>query len=80
MLEVWRGLPEQAAGEEALLDGEALMRLTGLGPGQRLGRLKEWLWRVQIERDLASAAQVQALLEELPWRDQNPSSWPRVAL
>jgi hypothetical protein len=78
LLDVWGSLPALRAGGAPLLDGARLMEATGLGPGQRLGRLKEWLWRVQIERDLTSVEEVEALLSELPWRDQEPSKWPRL--
>jgi hypothetical protein len=78
LLDVWGSLPALRAGGAPLLDGARLMEATGLVPGQRLGRLKEWLWRVQIERDLTSVDEVEALLSELPWRDQEPSKWPRL--
>ena len=91
-IDEWRRLAPLAGGPAPLLDGAALMGATGLGPGGRLGRLKEWLWRLQIERDLSSAEEVRALLEsELPWREGEPdrevggkryssdfNSWPRL--
>ena len=61
----WRALPPLKAGPSPLLDGAALMEATGLTPGARLGRLKEWLWRTQVERDLACVADVAALLEKV---------------
>jgi inhibitor of KinA sporulation pathway (predicted exonuclease) len=79
-VDAWRALPPlrspMAAG--CLLDGQALMAATGLKPGKTLGRLKEWLWRVQVERDLATAAEVAALLDELPWRGTDEGEWPRL--
>jgi hypothetical protein len=80
-VDAWRALPPLAAPASAagcLLDGAALMAATGLKPGKQLGRLKEWLWRVQVERDLASADEVAALLDELPWRESEPDGWPRM--
>ena len=74
----WRALPPLKAGPSPLLDGAALMEATGLTPGARLGRLKEWLWRTQVERDLACVADVAALLDELPWRDTKEGGWPRM--
>ena len=92
LIDEWRRLAPLAGGPAPLLDGAALMAATGLKPGGRLGRLKEWLWRLQIERDLRSVEEVRALLEdELPWREGEPdrevggrryssdfSSWPRL--
>jgi hypothetical protein len=75
-VEEWRRLPPLRAGGAPLLDGAALMRATGLAPGRTLGRLKDWLWRVQVERDLPDVAAVRALLDELPWRDTDPAGWP----
>jgi len=91
-IDEWRRLPPLAGGPAPLLDGAALMSATGLKPGGRLGRLKEWLWRLQIERDLSSVEEVRALLEdELPWREgegerevggvmvgSDFNSWPRL--
>lgn len=92
-IDEWRRLAPLAGGPAPLLDGAALMSATGLKPGGRLGRLKEWLWRLQIERDLSSAEEVRELLDnELPWREGEPNrevggaryssdfnSWPRLA-
>jgi hypothetical protein len=41
-----------------------------------LGRLKEWLFRIQIEQDLASSEEVLTLLGILDWRATDPESWP----
>ena len=76
-VDAWRALPPLSA-PACLLDGASLMEATGLKPGQQLGRLKEWVWRVQVERDLASVADMRALLDELPWRGTDPKAWPRM--
>lgn len=78
-VDAWRSLPPlRAPTGGCLLDGQALMAATGLKPGKTLGRLKEWLWRVQVERDLATADEVAALLDDLPWRGTDESAWPRL--
>ena len=46
-VEEWAALPDLALGRACAVDGARLMALSGLGAGQRLGRLKDWLWRVQ---------------------------------
>ena len=75
-VEEWRRLPPLKAGAGPLLDGAALMAATGLKPGRELGRLKDWLWRVQVERDLGSVEEVAAVLEGLAWRGTDPAGWP----
>ena len=42
------------AGSGPLVDGSLISEITGLEGGKRLGRLKDWLHRIQVERDLAS--------------------------
>jgi hypothetical protein len=75
-VEEWRRLPPLKAGAAPLLDGAALMKATGLKPGRELGRLKDWLWRLQVERDLGSVEEVRAVLEGLEWRGTDPAGWP----
>ena len=75
-VEEWRRLPPLRAGAAPLLDGAALMAATGLKPGRELGRLKDWLWRVQVERDLGSVEEVRGVLEGLEWRGTDCSQWP----
>ena len=62
---------------DALLDGHAIMEATGLAHGQALGRLKEWLHYLQIERDITSAEGMLNLLCRLPW-EQHDGAWPRL--
>ncbi len=67
------------AGNKPLVGGEALMQATGLSAGPRLGRLKGWLHRRQIEEDLATADEVLALLDSIDWQSGEPESWPALA-
>lgn len=62
---------------DPLLDGHAIMEATGLAHGQALGRLKEWLHYLQIERDITSAEGMLNLLCRLPW-EQHDGAWPRL--
>ena len=62
---------------EALLDGHTIMEATGLAHGQALGRLKDWLHYLQIERDMTSQADMLNLLCRLPW-EQADDTWPRL--
>ena len=69
-------LPPLKAGSNPLIDGHVLATTTELPAGRRLGRLKEWLYRIQIEQDLAKADEVLALLDVLDWVATDPESWP----
>ena len=52
------------------------MDVTGLEAGVRLGRLKGWLHRRQIEENLSEADEVISMLETLEWETEDPESWP----
>jgi len=67
------------AGNKPLIDGEKLMMFTGLEPGIRLGRLKGWLHRRQIEENLSDADEVISLLKTIDWKSEEPGSWPSLA-
>ena len=67
------------AGNRPLVDGNMLVDATGLEPGPRMGRLKGWLHRVQVERDLSSSDEVLSLLRELDWNDSDHEEWPALS-
>ena len=60
-----------------LVNGDWIMQRTGLGPGVKLGRLKDWLFRIQIERGYESLDQMETALCTIPWQNGDPNSWPR---
>ena len=62
---------------DCLIDGEWIMERTGLEPGIKLGRLKDWLFRIQIERGYVNLAQMESALCTLPWSNGDPKDWPR---
>ena len=64
------------AGNAPLVDGNMLSRVTGLEPSKRLGRLKGWLHRRQIEEDLISPDDVISLLDGIEWAESDPDQWP----
>ena len=72
-------IPPPRAGNRPLVGGEALMQATELEAGPRLGRLKGWLHRRQIEDDLATSEDVLSLLESIDWQEGEPESWPALA-
>ena len=66
-------------GNKPMVDGEYLMEITGLEAGVRLGRLKGWLHRRQIEEDLRSTGEIISLLDTLDWENGEPTSWPSLS-
>jgi len=67
-----------ANGGRALIDGRVLGEETLLEPGVRLGRLKDFLHRMQIERGLSNSSEVLGLISEIDWEDGDPLSWPKM--
>ena len=64
-------------GIECLVNGEWIMERTGLEPGIKLGRLKDWLFRIQIERGYTDLSQMETALCTIPWASGDPKEWPR---
>ena len=63
------------AGSGPLVDGSRISEITGLEGGKRLGRLKDWLHRIQVERDLASKEEVIELLAGFDWKNSDFEEW-----
>jgi len=76
-LDAWSATPYCLEPVEALVDGRWLMQRTGLPSGPRLGRLKGWMHRLQIERGLSSPAEVEAVLNTLPFLHGESTAWPQ---
>ena len=72
------GTSEPLAGAGRLFDGRWVMDRTGLGSGIRLGRLMAWLHREQVDRDLSTLEEIEAVLCTLPWQHGDPEDWPRM--
>ena len=60
-----------------LVNGDWIMERTGLSPGVKLGRLKDWLFRIQIERGYENLDQMETALCTIPWQHGDPKKWPR---
>jgi tRNA nucleotidyltransferase/poly(A) polymerase len=71
-------LPENKANDVALADGHWIADNTGLPPGIRLGRLKEYLHRLQVEHDVSSIDELYSMLNDIDWQDSDPSDWPQL--
>ena len=65
---------------EQLIDGNWLMASTGIKQGKRLGRLKEWLFRLQIENNWNSIAEVEQFLATIQWQSSDYETWPQMTL
>ena len=63
-----------------LIDGNWLMKTTNIGQGQKLGRLKEWLYRIQVENDLTDISDINRYLAKIQWQNSDFKSWPRMSL
>ena len=66
--------------QSQLIDGNWLMKTTNIGQGQKLGRLKEWLYRIQIENDLSEISDINRYLAKIQWHNSDFESWPRMSL
>ena len=78
-IEASSNVQPNSAGNKPLIDGEKLMQVTGLEAGIRLGRLKGWLHRRQIEENLSEVDEVISMLDTLDWESEDPESWPALA-
>ena len=59
-----------------LADGNWLMQNTDIREGQRLGRLKQWLFRLQIENDFRTISDVRLALTKIDWKQEDFENWP----
>lgn len=59
-----------------LVDGITLAKITGIKPGPKLGMLKGWLYRQQIEKNLTVKEVVLDLLDEIDYEDGDYEMWP----
>jgi|TARA_B100001250_G_scaffold85993_1_gene71114 tRNA nucleotidyltransferase (CCA-adding enzyme) len=69
---------EPRYGASPIVDGNELSRETGLPPGPRLGMLKGWLYRRQVEDDLTTFDEVIGLLDNFDWENSEPTDWERM--
>ena len=58
-----------------IVDGERLANVTGLIPGPRLGRLKGWLHRRQIEEASRTEEDVLQFLSDIDWKSSDYQEW-----
>ena len=78
LLDMLQRMPPLKAGNASLIDGHWLMQRTNLGKGIALGKLKSWLHRLQVERDLETKEDIEELLCSLHWNEENYHDWPSL--
>ena len=78
LLDMLQRMPSLKAGNASLIDGHWLMQRTNLGKGIALGKLKSWLHRLQVERDLETMEDIEELLCSLHWNEENYHDWPSL--
>ena len=59
-----------------LIDGTMLVEITNIEPGPKLGMLKGWLFRQQIEKNLTDKKDILKLLDDIDWEKEDYKSWP----
>lgn len=72
----WRAVGPRSEPVPCLVDGHWLMARTSIGQGMRLGRLKQWLHRRQIEEDVTTIEGMEALLIRTPYEHGAIEDWP----
>ena len=63
---------------KCIVDGDWICERTALIPGKKLGRLKDWLHRIQIERNIKTRDEMERVLCTLSWQHGDEDEWPRV--
>jgi tRNA nucleotidyltransferase/poly(A) polymerase len=71
-------LPPLKPNGKSILDGNQLMNLTAITRGPKLGHLKSWLHRIQIERDIQSEQEMIQILSTIVWQNSEGDEWPKV--
>jgi tRNA nucleotidyltransferase/poly(A) polymerase len=79
VIERWTALNGSLAPVSPLVDGHWIMARTGAVEGKRLGRLKGWLHRIQIEEEITELSGMEAALSRLPFEHGSPEDWPSVS-
>ena len=75
----WIDLEPQQTQNTCLVDGHWIMKRTGVEQGERLGRLKEWLHRLQIEYDIKTVSEIESRLSLIQWQHSDHSQWPKLS-
>ncbi|MCH1616301.1 MAG: CCA tRNA nucleotidyltransferase [Candidatus Poseidonia sp.] len=74
---LWEQIERTNETQPCLVDGHWIMARTGAVEGMRLGRLKQWLHRIQIEEGLTTLSEMEAALTKLSYEHGDVEAWPR---
>ena len=75
-IESYNGMKNTVKNRNPLIDGTMLVEITNIEPGPKLGMLKGWLFRQQIEKNLTDKKDILKLLDDIDWEKENYKSWP----
>ncbi len=64
---------------DPIVKGEKLVFVTGLPPGPRLGRLKGWLHRRQVEEASRTEEDVLQFLSHIDWESSDYQEWESLS-
>ena len=64
---------------QPILNGNIISDITGIKPGPRLGHLKDWLFRIQIEQNILQEDDMIEVLNRINWKDTEIESWPKLS-
>ena len=64
---------------QPILNGNKISDITGIKPGPRLGHLKDWLFRIQIEQNILKEDDMIEVLNTINWKDTEIESWPKLS-
>jgi len=78
LIEMWNTLQAPKAPPQCLVDGHWIMARSGVSQGIRLGRLKDWLHRIQIEKDIDERSKLEHELSLLPFSHGDHEHWPKL--
>ena len=70
---------EEEINMKPILDGNKIFEITGIKPGPKLGSLKDWIFRVQIEKNIHREEEMIKILNEISWKDSEYESWPKLS-
>jgi len=62
-----------------ILDGTKISEITGIKPSRKLGLLKDWLFRIQIEQNINQENKMIEILHDIDWNDSDFESWPKLS-
>jgi hypothetical protein len=60
------------------VDGNLISSFTGLEAGRKLGRLKDWLHRIQVEEDIENKEGIVSKMDEIDWEGDDFEDWPQL--